>query len=207
MPEPLRIVLTGGPGGGKTGAQGLLATHYRNLGYPVYTAPEIPTLLHHAGVDLLATMAVEEQRKCLLRSALSLQTTMEAALNQLSRHHSTRPILLFDRGINDFKAYYPDTTWVEVVNSFPLDAADGRDYEAYCYDLVFHLTTAAIGAENYFTNDNNPARQCTPELARQLDRQTRAAWQRNVIEIDNSTDFNGKIQRIIQHIDRELKPQ
>lgn len=33
MTTPLRVVLTGGPAGGKTTAIGLLAKHYRNIGH------------------------------------------------------------------------------------------------------------------------------------------------------------------------------
>ena len=207
MLTPLRVVLTGGPAGGKTTALGLLAQHYRKLGHPVYTAPEIPTLLHSAGVNLVEKMTGgahndrSRNQENLLRGALSLQLAMEEVLYNLATTDAghLRPILLFDRGISDFKGYYAPAIWDDVTEQLNID----RDYEYYCYDLVLHLTTTAIGAEQFFNNDN-PARQCTTELARQLDLQTKNAWERSAQVIDNSTDFQGKLARIIALIDRAI---
>lgn len=206
---PLRVVLTGGPAGGKTTALDLLARHYRKLGHSVYTAPEIPTLLHNAGVNLIEKMTggSDDDRECnqehLLRGALKLQTAMEEVLSALAETDAgnLRPIILLDRGIIDFKGYYKPEIWEWATGQMDCDVDD--DYEYYRYDLVLHLTTTAIGAEHHFNNDN-PARQCTPELARQLDLQTRNAWQREVLVVDNSTDFQGKLDRMLHHINQAL---
>ena len=199
--QPLRVVLTGGPAGGKTTAIGMLAKHYREKGYSVYTSPEVPTLLHHCGVNLREKMANARDQENLLQGALHLQTSMECLLYHLAETDNSdkRPLILFDRGVIDFKGYYTSSMWERVTQRLDID----RDYEHYCYDLVLHLVTTAIGAEAFFNNDN-PARQCSLELAQELDRRTRNTWRRKVVEIDNSTDFLGKVTRIISQIDIAL---
>ena len=44
------------------------------------------------------------------------------------------------------------------------------------YDAVFHLVTAAKGAEEFYTMDNNAARYETPEQACALDDRLLASW-------------------------------
>ena len=41
-----RIVLTGGPCAGKTTAQVRIVEHFSNLGFKVFTVPEVPTRNH-----------------------------------------------------------------------------------------------------------------------------------------------------------------
>jgi hypothetical protein len=59
-----------------------------------------------------------------------------------------------------------------------------------------HLVTAAIGAEKYYTTENNAARSETLEEARALDFKILNTWvgHPNIRIIDNSTDFQGKIK-------------
>ena len=71
------------------------------------------------------------------------------------------------------------------------------------YDLVLHLTTAADGAEKYYTTENNAARLETPEQAKALDAKIRTCYERahkNVQVVDNSTDFTGKLKRATGHV-------
>ena len=70
------------------------------------------------------------------------------------------------------------------------------------YDAVFHLVTAANGAEDFYTNENNTARTETPEQARELDNKLLASWtgHPHLRVIDNSTSFNEKIRRLIAEI-------
>lgn len=73
----------------------------------------------------------------------------------------------------------------------------------HSYDAVFHLVTAADGAEDYFTLANNKARTETPEVARMLDKWTQKAWicHQNHIIIDNSEKgFDAKMNRLYNAI-------
>ena len=43
MSKITKVVLTGGPCAGKTTALAKVVEHFSNLGYQVYTVPEVPT--------------------------------------------------------------------------------------------------------------------------------------------------------------------
>ena len=47
-----RLVLTGGPCGGKTTAQNRLATFFESLGWRVFRVPETATILLNGGVNM-----------------------------------------------------------------------------------------------------------------------------------------------------------
>lgn len=49
-PRVYKLVLTGGPCGGKTTGQERLATFFENLGWKVFTVPETATILLGGGV-------------------------------------------------------------------------------------------------------------------------------------------------------------
>jgi len=70
------------------------------------------------------------------------------------------------------------------------------------YDAIIHLVTAAIGAEKFYTTENNAARTETAEEARKLDLKILNAWigQPTLRIIDNSTNFQEKIQRTTECI-------
>ena len=70
------------------------------------------------------------------------------------------------------------------------------------YDAVFHLVTAAKGAEKYYTLANNQARTETVEEAAALDDKLIAAWtgHPHLRVIDNATNFEDKLKRLIAEI-------
>ena len=69
-------------------------------------------------------------------------------------------------------------------------------------DAVFHLVTAAKGAEEYYTTANNTARTETPEQAAAADDKLLSAWvgHPHFRVIDNSTGFEGKMRRLVSEI-------
>lgn len=198
-----RVVLTGGPCGGKSTALPQLAKHFRNRGFNVYTTPEMATLFFEQGVKL----AIEPPayHKALEMTAYRVQAEMEDGFAALARHgdHGRDTILLHDRGLVDLAAYCPPEMWAEITGAHGMTP---ETLKRHRYDLVIHLTTAAHGAEQFFTNSNNPARQCTPELARTLDDRSKAVWTghpRHHI-LDNSTDFEGKMRRAVGAVESYL---
>ena len=69
----------------------------------------------------------------------------------------------------DGKAYCDDQTWGAVLQNVGADAVQLRDRQ---YDAVYHLVTAAKGAESFYGSETNAARRETPEEARELDSKT-----------------------------------
>ncbi len=74
------------------------------------------------------------------------------------------------------------------------------------YDCVVHLVTAAIGAEKYYTLENNVARSETVQQATNVDVRLRDAYlgHSNVYIIDNSTGFEEKIQRVLDVVSHKI---
>ena len=70
------------------------------------------------------------------------------------------------------------------------------------YDCIVHMVSTAIGAEEHYSLDNNPTRYETLEEARTKDVKTLNAWigHPHVKIIDNSTNFEDKIKRVIKSI-------
>ncbi|KAI2805068.1 hypothetical protein BLOT_004058 [Blomia tropicalis] len=72
------------------------------------------------------------------------------------------------------------------------------------YNHVIHLVTAADGAEEFY--ENSPIRTEGIELAREMDKLTMQAWNGHPCFdiIDNSTDFNTKMRKMISLVCRRL---
>ena len=195
---PFRIVITGGPCGGKTTCMSRLVEEFTARGFRVYVIPEVPSILLGAGVDLGAL-----DRDGFLsfeRNLIGLQLSMEETFIDLGRRSSEPCIILCDRGTMDPSAYVDATMWQAILDS------EGWSENTLCherYDAVIHLVTAAIGAEQFYTTENNAVRLETPAQAADLDRKVEAAWanHRNRHIIDNRTDFERKIDRVVTTID------
>lgn len=73
-------------------------------------------------------------------------------------------VLLCDRGACDGKAYIDPSGWAQVIGrkglAHDVPIREGR------YHAVFHMVTAASGAEPFYSLANNGTRTETAELAR-----------------------------------------
>ena len=98
MKRCCRVVLTGGPGGGKTTAADL---YRREIGESVVVVPESATLLYSGGFPRLGELGVQ----CAMQKAVyHVQTNLEDA--QFAYYKGR--VLLCDRGTVDGAAYWPD---------------------------------------------------------------------------------------------------
>jgi len=102
----------------------------------------------------------------------------------------------------DGKAYMPEGCFEDMLRDERLFLEQVRD----SYTGVIHLVSAAEGAEEFYTTANNTARRESAEEARALDRKTLNAWigHPHLRVIDNSTDFEGKMRRLIAATARML---
>lgn len=87
-------------------------------------------------------------------------------------------------------------SWERVLKTNGWNTVELRDNR---YNQVIHLVTSADGAEEYYNVEDNPCRTEGLELARELDRRTIEAWVGHpyIDVIDNSTDFDTKMRRMI----------
>lgn len=125
---------------------------------------------------------------------------LENFYTQMATVQSKDTIIVYDRGVVDNFAY------TSLENKAKILEETKWSFEEICanrYDLVIHLVTAAIGAEEFYTLENNQARIETPEEARQVDIKILEEWMGhpNLVVIDNSVPgFQNKIQRVLDSI-------
>lgn len=197
MPDIHKIVLTGGPCGGKTTALAQLHERLSALGFRVFLVPEVPTIMISAGASF-GDMSPDQ----LIRSEaalLTLQMAMEDAFIRVAETMTQPSVLLFDRGTMDVSAYLPEATWQALLDEQGWTTVGLRDRR---YDAVIHLVTAAVGAEAFYTTANNAARRETPGQAAAIDAKLQQAWlgHDRLRVIDNSTDFAGKVRRVLRSV-------
>lgn len=176
--DVIMIVLTGGPCGGKTTAISLLRSYLNELGYYVYTLPEVPTLLFANGAIYPGEDPSRRSELLTLETTiLRLQMTIEESFLNIARASKKKCVLICDRGVLDCKAYMPPDVWDEVIKIIGISEQSlMARYVAIC-----HLVTAAEGAPDFYTIGNNIARTETAETAIELDKRTTMTWNRHPV--------------------------
>ncbi len=193
--EITKIVITGGPCAGKSTAFSRIQEEFTTLGYKVLFISETATELINGGVAPWTCKTSDEFQKYLMRLQLEKEKVFcDAALSM----SGDKVLIVCDRGMLDNKSYMTNSCFQSVLSELKLNETELRDN----YDAVFHLVTAANGAEEFYTTANNTARTETPEEARLIDDKLISAWtgHPHFRVIDNSTSFDGKIKRLIKEI-------
>ena len=194
-----KIVITGGPCAGKTTAMSFIQNMFTNLGYHVIFVPECATEIINAGISAQTCKNVESFQKTLMK----LQIVREKIYEEGAKSINNKKILIVcDRGTMDSKAYLTKLQFSSILNSLNKNEIELRDN----YDAVFHLVTAAKGAEEFYTLENNSARSETLEEAVIADDKLIEAWtgHPHFRIIDNSTDFENKIKKLLKEISHFL---
>ncbi len=195
MPDISKIVITGGPCAGKTTAQSWVQSYFTKRGYAVLFVPETATELIGGGITPWGCGSNLDYQQCQMR----LQLAKEAIFRQGAETMTAEKILLVcDRGALDNKAYMTDAEFAQVLAALGSSEVALRDN----YDAVFHLVTAAKGAESFYTTENNAARTETVAEAAALDDKLIAAWtgHPHLRVIDNAGDFEDKLKRLLKEI-------
>ena len=176
---PRRIVLTGGPGAGKTAVlesvRHALCRHVRIL-------PEAAGIVFGGGFprggDVPARQAAQRAIYYVQRELENLALAAQPA------------IVLCDRGTVDGCAYWPGPG--------PMWPAVGSTWEVELqrYDAVIHLRTPPDGA-GY--NHANPLRRETPEEARAIDERIVEAWSAHPrrFTVAATPEFVDKLARVL----------
>lgn len=190
-----KIVVTGGPCAGKTTALSRIQRDFSHLGYTVLVVPETATALISGGVAPWTCGTSEDYQKC----QMFLQMQKELVFQQAAATMSADKILIVcDRGELDNKAYMTEDEFARTLDFLGATEVELRDG----YDAVFHLVSAAKGAEEFYSLENNAARYETLEEAIALDDRLLAAWtgHPHLRVIGNATDFEGKMRGLIHEI-------
>lgn len=190
-----KIVITGGPCAGKSTAMSWIQNAFSEKGYAVLFVPETATELITGGVAPWTCGSNEDYQVCQFMLQLEKEKVFEKAAATMN---TDKVLIVCDRGALDNKAYMTDLEFACVLRQLGATEVELRDN----YDAVFHLVTAAKGAERFYTTANNTARTETPEQAAALDDKLIAAWtgHPHLRVINNSTDFDMKMRRLIAEI-------
>ena len=189
-----KIVITGGPCAGKSTAMSWIQDEFSKRGYGVLFVPETATELIMAGAAPWAMSPIEFQ-KCVLRWQLDKERVFEQAALAMP---SNKVLIVCDRGAMDNRAYMTQAEFSAIMNNIGTSEIELRDG----YDAVFHLVTAANGAEEFYTTANNSARTETPEQAREVDEKLISAWtgHPHLRIIGNEQSFRDKMLSLVGEI-------
>jgi len=191
----VRIVITGGPCAGKTTAMSWIQNAFTQKGYMVLFVDETATELISGGAPWKFTTSNRDYQLCVTR----LMLAKERAFSDIARTYDAEKILIVcDRGTLDNRAYMSEDEFRYVLEQLQTNEVELRDH----YDAVFHLVTAAKGAEEFYTLANNAARYETVEEAIRVDDGLIASWtgHPHLRVIDNRYDFNEKMLALITEI-------
>lgn len=190
-----KIVITGGPCAGKSTAMSWIQNEFNQMGYTVLFVSETATELITGGVAPWTCGTNADYQKCQMKLQIEKEKIFEQAAATMK---AEKILIVCDRGILDNKAYMDAAEFEQAISAVGSNEVELRDG----YDAVFHLVTAAKGAEKFYTTANNAARKETPEVAAALDDKLISAWtgHPHFRVIDNTTTFEDKMKRLIAEI-------
>jgi predicted ATPase len=180
-----RIVLTGGPGAGKTATLELIRQSFCEH---VHILPESASLVFGGGFPRVPSVAAARAAQ---RAIYYVQRELEAAAVE------NAAILLCDRGTVDGAAYWPgpDELWTSVGTTLEIEL---RRYAA-----VIHLRTPSA---QYGYNHTNPLRTESAREAALRDERIFDIWRthphRHIVEA--TPDFLTKAARVLDLIRSEM---
>lgn len=185
--ERRRIVLTGGPGAGKTAVLELIRQSFCRH---VRVLPESASIVFGGGFPREGDVG---SRRAAQRAIFFVQRELESAADG---HNPA--IMLCDRGTLDGVAYWPGP-----VDEFFSSVGTTLGDELSRYDVVIHLRTPAL-EQGY--NRQNPVRTESAADAGDVDRRIMVAWQQHPrrFVVESTSDFLDKAAKAIVILRNEM---
>ncbi|MEI6791233.1 MAG: ATP-binding protein [Myxococcaceae bacterium] len=183
---PKLIVLTGGPGAGKTAVLDMAKRMFMDR---VALLHEAASMIYGGGFLRRPT---PNAIKAAQRAIYHVQREQERVLEE----DGVTKIGLCDRGTLDGLAYWPETP-----ESFFKELNTSREAEFARYTLVIHMRTPS---EDLGYNNDNPTRIEDPKEAALLDQKMLDIWKGHPHHyiVDSRKDFLHKAEEVIDIINR-----
>lgn len=183
-----RVVLTGGPGAGKTA---VLEVVRRHLCEHVVVLSEAAGIVYGGGFP---RHAGEAGRRAAQLAIYHVQDQLEA----LASAEGDPALVLCDRGVLDGLAYWPG----DPEGFFAATGATRAEMLAR-YSAVIHLRTPSV-ARGY--NHQNPLRVETADEASAIDQRLLDVWREHPrrVVVESTDDFLDKLQRTLEFLQGEL---
>lgn len=177
-----KIVLTGGPGAGKTTAADLLT---RELDGGIVLVPEAATMLFAGGFPRLTQPnCIRATQRAIFHVQRNLELVMQA--------DTSATVLLCDRGTIDSAIYWPEGS-----DDFFNQVGTTYENELSQYHAVIFFETAAVG--DLGITSNNRFRVESQEQAKVLDQQLYNIWKKHprFFHIRHQDSFMQKINNAV----------
>jgi predicted ATPase len=182
-----RVVLTGGPGAGKTAVLELIRRSF---------CEHVKVLPEAAGIVFGGGFPREEDLECKRAAQRAIFHVQRELENTGDSHNPT--IVLCDRGTLDSLAYWPGPT-----EEFCPAVGTTRAEQLARYDAVIHLRTPPL---DHGYNHQNPLRTESAAVAAEIDERILRAWEghprRYVIE--STASFLDKAAEAVALVRREI---
>ena len=188
--QPRLVVVTGGPGAGKTA---VLEFVRRQFCEHVVVLPEAASILFGGGFPRSSSRAA---RRAAQRAIFHVQRELE----RLTLGTSHAAVILCDRGTLDGLAYWPGDH-----EAFFRDLSTTSEEELACYSAVIHLRTPSLH-EGY--DHSNPLRIETARQAHDIDARIASAWNAHprYSTIPSENDFFTKATLALAAIAAQVPP-
>ncbi|HXE65225.1 MAG TPA: ATP-binding protein [Bryobacteraceae bacterium] len=183
------VVLTGGPGGGKTA---VLEMARRYFCPHVAIAPEAASIVFSGGFPRTTT---KEGRRAAQRAIFHIQREIEA----IALADRKTAVVLCDRGTLDGLAYWPGSRQ-SFLDEFGVDFEEERNR----YSAVIHVEVPAL-AWGY---ENNRIRNESVDQAQKIDRRVARAWRGHprFMNVGAQAGFLDKLACAIELLRGQLPP-
>ena len=195
----VKLVLTGGPAGGKTSMLARIREEVSKLeDWRVITVPE-------SASDLISNFGIKPFDDCLQMREFQDYVVADQLHKELLACKAARTVresnvlIVYDRALLDDLAYVTPEEFASVLAGFGLTVCEALAK----YDAVIHMVTCAKGALHAYNLDN-AARTESPEEAVARDERTLQAWSDHPVltVLHNNTDFETKLQRGMREVFR-----
>ena len=183
-----RVVLTGGPGAGKTAVLEIVRRHFCEH---LAVLPESASIIFGGGFPRWPT---DGGRRAAQRAIFHVQTELE----RLAEEEKSAAVTLCDRGTVDGAAYWPGSP-----ESFFASVGTTQQEQLARYDAVIHLQTPPLDG-GY--NRSNPLRIESAAEAMQIDAVIAALWSAHPrrFVVASSDDFLDKAARALGLLREEV---
>lgn len=184
------VVLTGGPGAGKTAVLEIIR---KELCEHVVILPEAASVVFGGGFWRLNSVSA---RMASQRAILHVQQELE----NIALGEDQWSLGLCDRGTLDALAYWPGDE-----QEFWQEARSSRDAEYQRYYSVIHLR---VPTDELGYNHDNPLRIETAPQAAAIDERIHAIWSKHprYRMVDSDQDFLIKAKKVLHHIKEDMPP-